>query len=208
MKHFCYQLFYEKKFLWLALLVTFFCGNLMGTVSDAKSISEHFVRFHIIANSNSEQDQSVKWAVREQIFSQFDLSGITSKETALQYFREHREAIEAAANQVLSEYGYPYRCKVTVQKQKFPVREYSDFVLPAGVYDAVCVTLGQGSGENFFCVMYPSLCMIEGITEKTESNAEILNSVLTEKETAVITGDKKQIVCKFKVVELLENIFG
>lgn len=207
MKQIFIQVFYQKKFLWLTLLFTFLCGNLLGTASDAKEISNQFVRFHIIANSNSAEDQSIKWKVREQIFSHFDLSGITSKEKALQYFQEHREEIENLANRILSDSGYSYQCCVTVEQREFPVREYSDFVLPAGVYDSVCVTLGQGKGENFFCVMYPSLCMIEGVTEKTDSNAQILNSVLTEKEAAFITGNKKQIVCKFKIVELLEKIF-
>ncbi len=208
MKQFFHQVFYQKKIFWLTILFTFLCGTLLGTASEAKEISNRFVRFHIIANSNSEEDQAVKWNVREQIFLQLDLSHITSKETALQYFREHQEEIEILANKVLSDSGYPYQCSVTVEKREFPVREYSDFVLPAGVYDSVCVTLGQGKGENFFCVMYPSLCMIEGVTEQADSNAEILNNVLTEKEAAFITGNQKQIVCKFKIVELFEKIFS
>lgn len=201
------QLISRNKLLWLTLLFLFFIGNLMGTVSAAKEISQRFVRFHIIANSNTDSDQSIKWKVREEIFSRLELENITSKETALAYFCDQRDTIETVANTVLKENGFSYSAKVTVEKRNFPVREYSDFVLPAGVYDSVCITLGAGKGENFFCVMYPSLCKIEGITEQTESNPDVLQAVLSEKEAAFITGNKKQIVCRFKIAELWNKIF-
>lgn len=203
MKHFLQH----NKILWLTLLFLFFIGNLMGTASAAREISHRFVRFHIIANSNTNSDQSVKWKVREAIFSRLELESITSKDAALRYFCDQQETIETIANMVLAENGFSYTAKVRVEKRNFPVREYSDFVLPAGVYDSVCVTLGEGKGENFFCVMYPSLCKIEGITEKTESNPEVLKAVLSEKEAALITGNKKQIICRFKIAELWNKIF-
>ncbi len=190
-----------------AVLIVFLVGTLLGMVSEAKAITQKFVRFHIVANSNSQKDQEVKLKVRETIFSELDFSQITSKEEALEFFKEHQHKLEKIANRVLLENGFSYQAKVTVSKKEFPVREYSDFVLPAGYYDAVSITLGEGNGENFFCVMYPSLCRIEGVTESSNSNAEILNHVLTEQECSAITGNEKQIVCKFKIVEWFEKLF-
>ncbi len=189
-------------------LLAFLFGNLLGLVTQANEISQEFVRFHIIANSDSPDDQAVKWKVREAIFSQLDLTSITSKETALEYFRAQNDQISAIANQTLAEYGAPYTAKVSVGKKEFPLREYSDFVLPKGIYDAVCITLGSGEGENFFCVMYPSLCMIEGVTQESQSNAEVLNLLLSEEQSSAITGNKKQIICKFKIVELLQHFLS
>lgn len=194
-----------------AVLTVFLIGTLLGMVSEAKEqtdkISEKFLRFHIVANSNSREDQTVKMKVREAIFSELDFSHISSKEEAISYFTKHQEDIECIANRVLLENGFSYTANVTVGKRGFPVREYSDFVLPAGTYDAISVTLGAGEGENFFCVMYPSLCKIEGVTESTDSDYRMLNSVLSEEETSAITGNKQQIVYKFKLIEILEYIF-
>ncbi|MBR5239552.1 MAG: stage II sporulation protein R [Clostridia bacterium] len=201
------KFFNENKKVITAVLLVFLIGTLLGMVSEAKEISEKFVRFHIVANSDSREDQTVKMKVREAIFTELDFSHITSKEEALSYFTEHKEEIKCIADRVLWENGFDYKAAVSVGKKDFPVREYSDFVLPAGTYDAISITLGEGNGQNFFCVMYPSLCKIEGVTESTDNTYQILNHVLTEKETAVITGNKTQIVYKFKIVELLDKLF-
>ncbi|MBQ7951115.1 MAG: stage II sporulation protein R [Clostridia bacterium] len=201
------KFFVYKKTVICSLLVALFLGNFIGTMANAGEIKNEFVRFHIIANSNDENDQTVKWEIRNEIFSQLDLSGITSKEMALVYFNEHQTEIEEIANEILAANNMPYRCMVTVGKKAFPVREYTGFVLPAGIYDAISVTLGEGNGENFFCVMYPSLCALEGVTEQTNAQQEILHHVLSEKEAAFITGNKKQLVCKFKILEFFESIF-
>lgn len=197
----------ENKKVITALLLVFFIGTLLGMVSEAKEISGKFVRFHIVANSDSKEDQTVKMKVREAIFTELDFSHITSKEEALSYFTEHKEEIKKIADRVLLKNGFDYKATVSVGKKDFPVREYSDFVLPAGTYDAISVTLGKGDGQNFFCVMYPSLCKIEGVTESTDNTCQILSHVLTEQEAAAITGNKSQIVYKFKIVELLDKIF-
>lgn len=191
------------KRLFCVAVTVFLLGNLLGIVTQANEIPKEFVRFHIIANSDSKLDQEVKWKVREAIFRQFDFTKITSKETALAYFKAHIDEMTDVANEILSEYEVPYSARASVEKKEFPLREYSDFVLPKGIYDAVCIRLGSAEGENFFCVMYPSLCMIEGVTQSSESNTEILGSVLTEEQASAITGNKKQIICKFKIAELL-----
>lgn len=203
--------FKENKSVIVAVLTVFLLGTLMGTMSQVKAqtkeITEKFVRFHIVANSNSDADQNVKMKVRETIFTELDFSHISSKREAISYFREHQTDIENIAKRVLMENGFSYGVNVAVGKREFPVREYSDFVLPAGTYDAISVVLGAGEGENFFCVMYPSLCKIEGVTESTTDNYQVLNNILTEEETSAITGNKQQIVYKFKIIEFFENIF-
>ena len=195
------------KRLLLGIFTTFFIGNVLGIVTQANEIPKEFVRFHIIANSDSQADQNIKWNVREAIFNSLDLSEITSKESALEYFRSHCDEIETIANKTLQENNAPYTAQVSVEKREFPLREYSDFVLPKGVYDSVCISLGSGEGQNFFCVMYPSLCMIEGVTQSSRSNLDVIGSVLTEEQASAITGNKKQIVCKFKIAELFDFLW-
>lgn len=206
MQQILYSVILKRITLWITLLVSFFAGSLIGVIADADEITQDFVRFHIVANSNTEQDQAVKWKVREAIFSEMDFSSIDSKASAIRYFTENQEKIKEIANEVLLENHFPYHSLVSVGKRQFPIREYTNFVLPSGEYDAVSVILGEGKGENFFCVMYPSLCMIEGVTEQTESEQELLNNILTEKTAAVITGNKKQLVYKFKIAEIFKKV--
>lgn len=198
----------DNKAVIIAVLVVFLIGTLLGMVAEAEQISEKFLRFHIVANSNSMEDQTVKMKVRETIFSEMDFSEISSKEEALAYFKNHQKELKNIADRVLRENGFSYEADVFVGKKEFPVREYSDFVLPAGCYDAVSITLGDGGGENFFCVMYPSLCKIEGVTESVDVDCQSINYILTDKEASVITGNKKQIVCKFKIVEFFQRLFS
>lgn len=202
----------ENKAVITAILTVFFIGTFLGMVSEAKEhakgISEKFVRFHIVANSNSEEDQAVKMKIREALFQELDFSEVSSKEEAITYFSQHKNDIEVIANRILLENGFSYRATASVAKKEFPVREYSNFVLPAGTYDAISITLGEGNGQNFFCVMYPSLCRIEGVTESTENQYQILSNVLTEKEAQTITGNKTQIVYKFKLLEFFENLLS
>ncbi|MBO5408183.1 MAG: stage II sporulation protein R [Clostridia bacterium] len=200
-----YKQYLKRAF--LGIFTAFFIGNILGIVTQATEIPKEFVRFHIIANSDSEADQAIKWDVREAIFNSLDLSAITSKESALEYFQSHCDEIEAIANKILRENNVSYTAQVNVEKKEFPLREYSDFVLPRGIYDSVCITLGSGEGKNFFCVMYPSLCMIEGVTQSSRSNAEIIGSVLTEEQASAITGNKKQVICKFKIAELFDFLW-
>lgn len=187
------------------LIFVFLIGVSIGFAKETKGVSEKIVRFHIVADSDNDIDQKVKWEVRKRIFENVDLSEINSKENALVYFNKNRENIENIANEVLKENRMPYRSKVYIEKKEFPVREYNSFVLPAGIYDTVSVTLGEGNGKNFFCVMYPSLCMVSSVTEKTEECPQLLGSVLSENETQLVTDSKNKAVIKFKIAQIAEK---
>jgi stage II sporulation protein R len=190
----------------LACALVLLAGLFYGTVRGANEITQKFVRFHIIGNSDGAADQEVKMKVRTKIFETADLSGINSKEATLSYFIRNKDKIEDAANAALKESGFSYAAKVNVEKKPFPIREYADFTLPGGIYDAVSVELGEAKGKNFFCVMYPGLCKLDSVTETTPENIEKLNSVLTEKEAAAVTGNKAAV--KFKLAEVFNKIIG
>ncbi len=119
------------------------------------------VRMHVIANSQSAEDQSVKLKVRDAILelSGDIFGGAATGQEALNAAREHADEFEAAANEVLKENGFSYTCRAVVGRFKFPDKEYSGIVYPAGEYDAVRLILGEGGGENWWCVMYPPLCV-------------------------------------------------
>lgn len=185
---FCFYVYAEEK----------------GSVED---INNSIVRFHIRANSNTELDQDIKMAAREYFFKNFSLKNAENKEEALLYFSKNERKIEETLNRFLEEQNVSYKCNVKIKKEMFPVREYNDFTLPAGVYDALIITLGKGEGDNFFCVMYPSLCMLDGVTQTTDEKLELLEGVLADEEIKLISSDSEKTVIKFKIVEIFDKFF-
>jgi len=182
----------------IAVTAVFLMGVIFMLVTNANDITGKFVRFHITGNSDSRADQLMKMKVREKIFESLDLSGINSREEAISFFESKRDEIEETANNALLENNFSYKARVMVGKRSFPIREYSGFTLPSGVYDAVSIELGRAEGKNFFCVMYPGLCIIDGVSEKNETAA------LTDREIKTITDDK--VIIKFKIAEIFNKI--
>ena len=148
------------------LKIVAICGLLVGlfwfgsVLSDRKTLSEDIIRLHVVANSDSEEDQAVKLKVRDAITER--LTGImeqlpTAKE-ARSYIIGHVEELEAVANNVLKEFGSLDTARITLTEEQFDTRHYETFSLPAGVYESLRVTIGKGEGQNWWCVVFPSLC--------------------------------------------------
>ena len=123
-----------------------------------------FLRIHIRANSNDKTDQAVKYRVKEAVVNYLApfLSTCADKEQAKRTVELQAEGIRAVAEQVLKENGFSYGAKVELKTESFPTRSYDGFVLEQGVYDALIVSLGSGTGDNWWCVVYPPLCFVGG----------------------------------------------
>ena len=138
-----------------------------------------YLRIHIRANSNSEFDQSVKYRVKGAIVEYLTpyIAECTTKEQAIAMLNIERENLEEIANATLVENGFNYTSKVAVRKENFPTRVYGDFTLEEGVYDAIIVELGEGKGDNWWCVVYPPLCFTATKNVSYKSKIyEIINS--------------------------------
>ena len=130
--------------------------------AEAEDVAEQVVRIHIRANSNSAEDQSVKLAVRDEVTAYLTsaLEGCRSKSDALDSLAAEKENLRAIAQSVLNAYGYDYKAAVELKKENFPDREYDGRFFPAGVYDALMIYLGEGEGDNWWCVAFPPLCFV------------------------------------------------
>lgn len=159
-------------------LVIVFCGNMGGSAN-----AEYF-RIHIRANSNSAEDQNVKYEVKDEVVEYLIplLSEVETKEEAENIMRENLENIERVADEVLCEHGFNYKSRAYISFEEFPTREYGDLVLDEGFYDALILALGTGEGDNWWCVVYPPFCFLE--SKKSENYVyiskiwEIINSVI------------------------------
>lgn len=179
----------------LAALCSFFpfaaaCGQLPRDV----------VRLHVVANSNGAEDQAVKLLVRDAVLEEAArwYQGAGSMEEASSQLCTHLQSIAGAARQVLGEQGVGYSATAQMTEMYFPTRDYGDFRLPAGRYRTLRVTLGEGAGKNWWCVVFPSLCL----PAATQEEALL---TLPEGERQVVEGGR-EVQVKLKAVELWESL--
>lgn len=188
------------------LIALIICGalNINAFSQQCESIREKMLRMHVIANSDSEEDQQLKLKVRDAVLSAgkevFDGS-ITATE-AKEKITPYIDYLENTALETIKNEGFDYNVKITVEKEYFSTRTYDNSVtLPAGYYTAVKVIIGEGKGQNWWCVMFPPMCLPTAVAE-----CEI-SDVLTEDETEIVTETEKYEF-KFKIVEFFEEIFN
>ena len=157
-------------------LILVFCGN-GGT-------QEEYFRIHIRANSNSEADQNVKYIVKDAVVDFLIplLSDVETKDEAEDVMNANLDQIEEVADEILFENGFTYKSSAYISFEEFPTREYDDLVLEEGFYDALILALGTGSGDNWWCVVYPPFCFLE--TKNSENYVyiskiwEIINNII------------------------------
>lgn len=178
--------------------------NISVFAYQCNEIRSDTIRLHVIANSDSEEDQAVKLMVRDAVLSAgkniFD--GTVTKENAQEKISAELKMIEKTANETLKIHGKNYTAKAGLVTEYFNTRIYNDTVtLPAGKYLALKIVLGEGDGKNWWCVMFPSLCL--PAAEKT--NSEAIKSVYSESEENIVLNPKKYEY-RFKIIELIEKV--
>ena len=148
-----------RKILFFALFLA--CVHWVGTlVLEKQQLRNSIVRLHVVADSDEAQDQAVKLLVRDAVTEELEeiLESIPNKEEAMAYLSGCLSHLEEIANGVLQTHGFSQRAVVSLVEEAFSTREYDTFTLPAGVYDALKITIGSGEGQNWWCVVFPGLC--------------------------------------------------
>lgn len=148
-----------KRTLVLGLLALCVLGGMV--VADKQLLRENLIRLHVVANSDSQEDQAIKLEVRDAIIAALQEGMDTSMDAdeAKEYLSAHLTDLEMVANAALARAGSTNTATVTLGMEEFPVREYDTFSLPSGVYESLRVTIGEGVGHNWWCVVFPSLCV-------------------------------------------------
>ena len=132
-----------------------------AALSDRQQLRQELIRLHVIANSDSPEDQMLKLQVRDAVLESFrlEMENLRDMEQAKAYLQEKLPLIEAAANETLQRLGSGDSAVVSLCREAFETRHYDTFSLPAGVYEALKITIGEGLGKNWWCVVYPALCL-------------------------------------------------
>lgn len=174
-----------------------------------EDLSNNVFRLHVIANSDSNEDQDLKYKVRDKLIEYMKslTTNISSKEEVIKIANNHISDFESIAKEVITENGFDYDVKVEIGNFSFPTKQYGDISFPAGFYDALKVEIGSAKGQNWWCIMFPPLCFVDvtsGIVP--EESKENLQDNLGEEEYDIIsnTEDSEIVNFKFKIVEFFE----
>ncbi len=189
----------------LGMAAAVFCAGFCNFAKEYDDITDTVFRLHIPANSDSAEDQALKLKVRDAVLEKtaylFENTG--SAEDAAQKARENLQFIQSVAESTLRENGcnYPVRCEVT--KMQFDTRVYDSVTMPAGEYSALRITIGSGQGKNWWCVMFPPLCL-PAVTNVDDVLAEC-DGVFTSEELDMLQ-EPQNYQCKFYILELFRKL--
>ncbi len=180
-----------------AILMSFF-----GCLKQTENLEKNVLRLHILANSNSKEDQNVKLKVRNEILKNFNFNNEDNDiNKSKRKIKNELKDIEAVAKKTLEKEGFEYGVKAKLEKTYFTTREYKNFSMPAGVYDALKIELGNAKGKNWWCVMVPSMC-VPAASEKQKA----IDTFSSSEKDLITKGGKTEI--RFKTIEIFKNIFS
>ena len=202
--------------LFLGVICLFVVGSFFNTrqalgVTEeniVEDISEKLIRFHVLANSDSDIDQDLKLRVKDEVLKY--ISPILNESQSLEESREilkreDKNIIKIAEDYIKSQ-GFDYTVETTLTRENFPVKEYGNIVLPQGEYEAYRILIGEGKGQNWWCVMFPPLCFIDVTKGQVayDETEKKMKDVLSEEEFKSVNKKENNVNFEFKVIDLFK----
>lgn len=193
----------SKRALEWAIIFGFLCSVFCSFAdfdASCEELRNGVLRLHIVANSNSKEDQSLKLQIRDRILEISDRVFETDSnlDEAIKTAKQNLAIYENKANEVIKEAGFNYTATARIGKAFFDTRVYDDFTLPSGYYDSLIIELGEAKGKNWWCVIFPGICV------PTEKHAALSDSV--GKKGTQIAENSNNYIIRFKTVEIYEKI--
>lgn len=208
------NIFKNSKFkITILLIFLLFIYTSICAISYAQNISTNIAnsvfRLHVIANSDSSEDQNLKYIVRDNLLNYMNklCKNCSSKEEAIKLVNDNKNLFKEIAINTIKENGYSYNVNITVGNFEFPTKNYGDISLPAGYYDALKVEIGQAKGQNWWCVMFPPLCFVDissGIVPE-DSKKQLKNSLSDEEFSLISDNSDSGFQLKFKLLEFFNS---
>ena len=200
-----------KKIIFLTILLSIYifisAYSYVSAVSNG--LSSGVFRLHIIANSDTKEDQELKYLVRDKLIEYMNSLCLNckSKKEVIFLTKEHISDFKQIAEKTIQEKGFSYPVNIEIGNFEFPSKSYGDISFPSGYYDALKVKIGESSGQNWWCVMFPPLCFINPTTGiVSEESKEILKENLTKEEFSIVSDSNiSSFTIKFKIIEFFKN---
>ena len=194
----------------IVVLLLFLMALSFLPVHGERAIYDTVVRLHVLANSDSEADQALKLKVRDKVLEAAapHLEGCATQAEAVEVLTSHLTDLEAAAAAVIEAEGYDYPVTVLLGEEDYPTRTYESCAVPAGTYVSLRVLIGEGEGQNWWCCLFPPLCL-SAATAKSDNEDAFVQVGLTKDQYGIITETgKTKYKVRFKLLEVLEDWFG
>ncbi len=199
-----------KNFIILTILfMIFFALTAYSYASNvSEGLAEDIFRLHILANSDSEEDQALKLKVRDAVLEYMKTltADISDKQAVIELSKKHSNDFKKIAEQIIQENGYDYSVTIEIGNFYFPTKYYGNISLPAGNYDALKIEIGQAKGQNWWCSLFPPLCFVSvssGVVD--EEGEEYLKENLSDEEFAIVSGSSSEVEFKFKIIEMINK---
>ena len=198
---------YKTIFFIFTLFILYF---IFYSISYSHSISEdlqkQLFRLHIIANSNSSEDQELKIKVRDNIVKYLNSLSFTNKNDLINYISAHKEDINKIVSDTILENGYTYSSSIEISNSFYPQKKYNNIILPSGYYDGLSVKIGKANGKNWWCILFPPMCLINESTCKLSNDSKsLLNQNLNQETNSVIAANTINYKFKFKIIDFVNN---
>lgn len=207
------------KIILICIILLFFqIVNTLGDIAQKTSatsiqegIADEIIRLHVIANSDSEDDQNLKYKVKDAICEAFGplFNEAQTIEEAREQIKETIPEIKEVALRTIQEQGYHYPVHISLSHEWFPVKSYAQYTLPAGTYEALRIQIGDANGQNWWCIMFPPLCFVSSTYSFIPADTDIrLQHVLTDKEYEEITTGQVKVKVRFRFLEYIESLLS
>lgn len=179
--------------------IAFLCIGSKDNETTSERLADKILRLHVIANSDSKEDQNLKLLVKEALvgYIEADSVKLTDKDDYICYINENKEQLKAIAANVIQEQGCNYNIELDIENTYFPVKSYGDLTFPCGYYDALCVRIGDACGKNWWCVLYPPLCFVDltyGIVPEGSKNT--LHTIVGDDDYQALLYGGKNVTIK------------
>ena len=198
----------RKLKLWEVALFAGVCIALLSGMyldEEQAALADSVIRLHVLANSDEQADQQLKLLVRDRVLAEAEGLYQPGDDVQAAYARleEALPRLAEAGQQVVEEQGYDYPVTAELTRSWFPTKHYTNVSLPAGSYTALRIVIGEGSGQNWWCVVFPPLCL-GSVSEQVDEAAQA--GLFTDEQVSLITGESGGYVVKFKAIELWEGL--
>lgn len=202
---------FKRLIVVLLLLILFIFISAISYVSAvSNNIANGVFRLHVIANSDSPEDQNLKYIVRDELIKYMNTlaKDCNSKQEVIEIAKNNISNFENIAKKTIKDNGFNYNVTVEIGNFDFPTKTYGDITLPAGTYDSLKIKIGKSEGQNWWCVMFPPLCFVDvttGIVPE-ESKKEMKEAMPEEEYSLISNTNNSEVNFKFKLIEFFENI--
>ena len=198
-----------KKMLiiFVLFLLYFIFNSISYSYSISNDLEKNLFRLHIIANSDSEEDQNLKLFVRDNVINYLKNYQFSDKNELINFLKTHENELNQVIQSAINQKGYNYNFTIEIGNSFFPQKKYENIVLPSGYYDGLKIKIGKAEGKNWWCVLFPPMCLINESTCELPVESElILENSLSEECNSIVASKNQNYKFKFKIVDFLNSL--